>query len=145
MADKVTIRTMLKEEIGSIIAISKGIVGKERASSWQQSIESCLNVYPLTCLVADVNGKIVGFLIGDTSNWEYGLPPCAWIQMIGVNQEYQSKGIGRTLVQEFSKRCKLDGLKLVQALIREDDARLRKFFSSSGFGEGRLVNYQQAL
>ena len=145
MADKVIIRRIEKGEIDSIISISQSIVGKDRSASWQQSIESSLSVYPMKCLVAEVEGKIVGFLIGDTSNWEYGLPPCAWIQMVGVNQEYQHKGIGRMLVQEFGKRCKQEGLRSVQALIREDDERLLKFFSTVGFSGGKLINLEYTL
>lgn len=145
MTDKIVIRDMMKHEIGSIIAISNAIVGKDRAISWHQSIENSLSVFPLKCLVAEEDGKIVGFLIGDTSNWEYGLPRTAWIQMVGVYKEAQGKGIGKKLLQEFGVRCKREGFKSVQALIRKDDESLRKFFSISGFNEGQLENFQLQL
>lgn len=145
MTDNITIRNMRSHDISNIIAISNGIVGKDRVTSWKQSLESSLGVYPMICLIADINGEIVGFLIGDTSNWEYGLPPCAWIQMIGVKKEYQGKGIGKMLLQQFNTNCKQDGFKLVQAFVRKDDERLCKFFGASGFDTGQLLNFQMEL
>lgn len=145
MVGQIVIRPMRSGDIDGIIAIDRLILGRERAISWQQNIDSYLRVYPLRCMVAEVDKKVAGFLLGDVSNWEYGLPSCAWIQIVGVTPEHQRKGIGKKLVEAFGSQCKDDGLKCVQALIRGDDDRLDSFFSAAGFKQGRLLNLQQEI
>jgi ribosomal protein S18 acetylase RimI-like enzyme len=143
MVKQILIRPMRSDDLDSIIKIDRLILGKARALSWQQNIDSYLRVYPLKCLVAEVENQVAGFIFGDTSNWEYGLPSCAWIEMVGVLPEYQRNGIGKRLVQEFGAQCRSEGLKCVQALVREDDGRLRDFFAAAGFMQGRLVNFEK--
>jgi ribosomal protein S18 acetylase RimI-like enzyme len=50
-------------------------------------------------------GKVVGFILGDASGWEYGVPnTVGWIDTIGVHPDYQKKGIARALLMEMVDR-----------------------------------------
>jgi ribosomal protein S18 acetylase RimI-like enzyme len=49
--------------------------------------------------------KVVGFILGDASGWEYGVPnTVGWIDTIGVHPGYQKKGIARALLMEMVDR-----------------------------------------
>jgi len=55
---------------------------------------------PLSSLVAEMEGKVVGFILGDASGWEYGVPRnIGWIDTIRVNLSYQKKGVARMLME----------------------------------------------
>lgn len=145
MLGEVLVRDMKSDDIKSIIAIDKRIVGKERALSWQQKVERYLETYPLKCLVAEVSGKVVGFLLGDIRGWEYGVPSSGWLEIIGVDPEYQRHGIGRKLVTAFVDYCCSGGIKTVHALVRGDDKPIRNFLRGVGFKKGRLMDLEQTL
>jgi ribosomal protein S18 acetylase RimI-like enzyme len=145
MVDQVRIRDMQRDDVKHIIAIDKRIIGKERAPSWQQKVELYLETYPLKCLVAKVGDKVVGFLLGDIRGWEYGLPSSGWLEIVGVDPEYQGGGIGKKLVAAFVDYCRSGGVKSVYALIRDDDKRLAKFLRAAGLKRGHLVNFEQQV
>ncbi len=48
---------------------------------------------PIALLIVEMDGKVIGFIIGDASGWEYGVPEqVGWIDTIGVDPAYQRKG-----------------------------------------------------
>lgn len=139
MADDLTIRDMKSEDVKSIIAIDKKIVGKDRASTWQQKVQSYLETFPFKCLVGEVGGKVVGFLLGDIRGWEYGLPPTGWLELVGVAPDYQGRGIGRKLIAAFVDYCRSRKVSSVHAMVKDEDSRLQGFLSATGFQKGHLV------
>lgn len=67
------------------------------------------------CLVAEDKGKVVGFVFGRMHHWWDGKRVFA--EEIIVLKDYQKKGIGRLLWQEFEKRLKKDNVKYVYGMI----------------------------
>lgn len=56
-------------------------------------------------IIAEANGKAVGYLNGSLDNFGYrkeNTQIVAVIENIGVIPEYQSKGIGKALIEDFS-------------------------------------------
>ena len=63
----------------------------ESAKYWQSKLEHAA-ASPVPSLIAEIQGKAVGFIIGSSSAWEYGVPEnVGWIDTIGVLPEYQNK------------------------------------------------------
>ncbi len=85
---------------------------------------------------------MAGFLVGDIRGAEYGTEVGGWIDMMGVMPRYQSKGIGRMLVEAFCDECQNRGVK-VRVVVVGDDKRLVKFWTSVGFQKGSLVSYEK--
>ena len=53
-------------------------------------------------LVAELEGRVVGFILGDISGWEFGVPETiGWIDTIGVEPAYQKKGLATALAREL--------------------------------------------
>ena len=47
-----------------------------------------------------MEGKVIGFILGDASGWEYGVPQnIGWIDTIGIDLSYQKKGVARMLME----------------------------------------------
>jgi ribosomal protein S18 acetylase RimI-like enzyme len=85
---------------------------------------------------------VVGFLLGDIRGAAYGTEMSGWIDMVGVLPKHQRRGIGRKLVNAFEKECRQYNVK-ARAIIREDDERLTKFWTSLGFVRGKLISYEK--
>ena len=139
--DRINIRRMVKTDLESVKEIDQLLVGEERVLSWPLSVETQLELYrPALSFVAEVGGKIVGFLLGDIRRERYGLGMGGWIDMFGIAPEYQRKGIGRRLMLAFWAECQ-PYLK-TNVIVREDDERLIRFLTSMGYGKGKLINFE---
>lgn len=139
---EVKIRRMVEADVEAVKEIDRLLVGEGRVPSWPLSVENELAFYrPALSFVAEVGGKIVGFLLGDIRRERYGIGRGGWIDIIGVAPEYQRKGIGRGLMLAFWAECQRKYLR-TNVIVREDDERLIRFCTSMGFHRGKLINLE---
>lgn len=140
---EIKLREMTEEDLPKIKGIDRALIGSERALSWPLRVEAHWWVYrPLLNFVAEVDGEVVGFLLGDIRGAEYGTDISGWIDMMGVAPEYQRRGIARRLVDTFCEECQRNEVK-TRVVIREDDQHLVVFWASVGFQRGKLVSYER--
>lgn len=136
-----TIRPMADSDMPAIVAIDKRITGKDRTASWPQKASSHFKTYyPPVSFVAEVDDRVVGFIIGVIMGAEYALPLSGWINIIGVDREYQGRGTGTMLLQSFVEACRQRGIK-TRLMVRQKDERLQKLLLSRGFQQGDLVDF----
>jgi ribosomal protein S18 acetylase RimI-like enzyme len=94
-------------------------------------------------LIAEVGGKVVGFILGDISGWEFGVPETiGWIDTIGIDPVYQKKGLATALANELIKHLKAIGVSTIYTLVRWDDWDLLQFFHGMGFTRGDMINLE---
>lgn len=140
---EVKIRRMTEADLPRIKEIDKELVGPHRSVSWPLRIEAHWWVYrAVPGFVAELEGEVVGFVLGDIRGAEYGTEVGGWIDMMGVSPKCQSSGIGRKLVEAFCKECRSHGVK-VRVIVVGDDERLVKFWQSVGFQKGNLISYER--
>lgn len=136
---------MTEKDLLKVREIDLLLAGEGRALSWPLSVETewSLSVYrPILSFVAQKGEEIIGFLLGDMKGQEYGLEIGGWIDMMGVTPQYQSQGVGRKLVEAFCEACESNEIE-PSVIIREDDERLTKFWTSLGFQRGRLISFRK--
>jgi len=131
-------------DLDAIVEIDRKVLGKRRPDYWKKKIELSNPRYPFTSLVAELEGKVIGFIVGEISGWEFGIPETiGWISTIGVDPDYQHKGVARKLSQEFVKNLKTIGVSLVYTLVNWSDWDLLKFFRAMGFTRGgEMINLE---
>ena len=140
---EVKIRRMTEADLPRVKEIDKELVGPHRSISWPLRIEAHWWVYRgLPNFVAEVDGELVGFILGDIRGVEYGADIGGWIDMMGVAPKRQSMGVGRMLVEAFCAECQKQGVK-VMVIVMGNDKRLVKFWKSVGFHKGNLVSYEK--
>jgi len=133
------IRHMTNADMTAISTIDQKITGRERG--WQQKASSHVGTYHSSfSFVAEVEGMLVGFIIGDLRGADYALPPGGYIDIMGVDPEYQGKGIGKKLLEYFIRECLDSGIK-ARGLLRGDQKRMHAFLTSAGFQRGDLVEF----
>ena len=135
------IRTMKDSDLAPIMEIDKKVVGKDRISSWPQAVSSHFRTYyPSLSFVAETDDRVIGFIIGIILGAEYDLPLSGWVNIMGVDPEYQGRGVGRMLLRSFIEGCHQRGMK-ARVVVRQKDERLKKFLASLGFQQGDVVDF----
>lgn len=142
---KLRIRPMEAEDIEQVLEIDRKISGLRRAITYTDLITGDLGGVLDLSFVAELSGKVVGFIlarhvfVGDPVV-EVGL-----IQILGVDPDYQRQGIASELIDALVERCRAKGLKTVRVMISDRDSQLQSFFSDEGFRRGQLIDYTKNL
>lgn len=96
-------------------------------------------------LVAEVSGKVVGFIIGEIRAWEFGSPPCGWVFALTVSPDVRQMGIGKQIFDEISLRMKQAGVSTVRTMVDRDDRLTMSFFRSMGLRTGSYIELEKQL
>jgi ribosomal protein S18 acetylase RimI-like enzyme len=88
-----------------------------------------------TCLVAEDDGKIVGFALGcmmekPRSAWRYG-----WLEWLGVAPRYKRHGIARRLLNQLTQLFIDREARIMLVDTDEDNADALAFLRKTGFGQ----------
>ena len=90
-----------------------------------------------------MDGKVVGFVLGDASGWEYGIQQnIGWIDTIGVDPSYQKKGVVRMLMGEMLNYMKKGGVNTIYIFVSWREWGLLQFFDAMGFKRGDMINLE---
>jgi predicted N-acetyltransferase YhbS len=146
LLELVKIRALAYGDLDAIVAIDKAVLGKERPEYWSMKIEISEDRSPLASLVAELDGTVVGFIMGDASGWEYGVPnTVGWIDTIGIHPQYHRKGIARLLFTEMVNNLKKVGVDTIYTLINWKEWDLLHFFDKMGFQKGDMIQLELKL
>ncbi len=141
--ENVKIRILKREDLDAIVEIDEKILGESRKNYWERKLELMNNKASQISLVAEVEGKVVGFILGDISGWEFGVPDTiGWIDTIGVEPVYQKKGLATALAHELIEKLKTIGVKTIYTLVSWNDWDLLQFFHAMGFTRGDMINLE---
>lgn len=140
---KPIIRMMTRKDLDRMIEIDIKVLGEARPEYWETKLTLAERHSAVASLVAELDGKVVGFIMGAASGWEYGVPvSVGWIDTVGVDPEYQKKGIARMLFEEMLANMKKVGINKVHTYVAWRDWGLLKFFNAMGFQKGNMVNLE---
>ena len=159
MLGKLKIRVLDESDLDAVVEIDRRVLGKDRRAFWKRKI-AYAGIYPRPALVAEFEGKIVGFILGYVSGWEFGVPDTVgWIDTLGVDPNYQRHGIGRALFNaliEIFKRSgreetpeakeaekgRIEGVNVVYTLTSWSDWDLLQFYHAMGFKKGEVLSLE---
>lgn len=137
------IRKMVPSDKDRIIEIDIRVLEKPRPEYWEMKLDLIQKRSRISALVAESGSQVVGFIIGGVSRWEYGVPEnIGWIDTIGVDPDFQRKGIAKILFTEMANSLKKEGVDTITTFVKRRDWLLMKFFNSLGFQKGDMVNLE---
>ncbi|MBN2185993.1 MAG: GNAT family N-acetyltransferase [Dehalococcoidia bacterium] len=166
---KIEVRPMNLKDTDAILSIDKEIraAGKaityanltteyvlstDRKASYQDNPTSYVssitgNVAALLdfSFVAEADGQVRGFILGQLACLREAATDLGVIQMIGVHPKYQRKGIGAKLVNALADKYRSKGIKIMRIGIDHRDKSLLSLVEDMGFGVGRLIVYAKIL
>jgi len=141
----VNIREMRQDDIGGVLAIDRKIIGQDRALTYITVPSSYIGGQLAMSVVAEAEGTIVGFLLGQMVEAPYRAMDVALLQVIGVDPEYRRHSIGKKLVQAFMDCCKKRGVDSVHAMVSVYDWWMLSFLQSLEFKHGDMVEFVKPL
>jgi predicted N-acetyltransferase YhbS len=143
--NKLSIRVMKREDIEDIIRIDEQYVGYRREEYYKRKLEEVLDpkYRVVMSLVAEYDGKVIGFIMGSLFSGEFGIPEnIASITTIGVDKSYTKHGVGKELLGQFITNAKAAGVERIYTRVEWSNCPLIKFFSASKFTPSRAINLE---
>ncbi len=140
--DKLLIRVMEKQDLDFIVNIDTKVLGETRRDYWVTKIVKQAESRPHDAsLVSEIDGKVIGFILGEVSGWEFKVPNnIGWIDTIGIDPDYQNRGIAKELASTCVQNLKKYGVDTIYTLVNWNDWDLLQFFHAMGFSRGDMIN-----
>jgi ribosomal protein S18 acetylase RimI-like enzyme len=147
MKKAIYVRNLEKRDLQAIVNLEERHTGVARPDYWEKRLEISEAIRPhWASLVAELDNRVVGFVLGRAGEFEFGLPgTVAWIELIGVDPAYVRQGIAQTLVEQFAESAEDHGIKTIFTLVSNGRSELQHFFSRLGFVHGKMLHYQKEL
>ena len=145
-ATGIRIRPLDELDISDIVTIDEKISGRYRPEVWERRIGYYLRRAPETSVVAEVDGKVAGFMLGEVRSGEFGLEETTgWIEILGVDPGQRGKAIGRRMADAVLEHFRAQGAHSVRTLVDEQMEDISHFFSSLGFEPSTLRPFVKKL
>ncbi|HVN95200.1 MAG TPA: N-acetyltransferase [Syntrophorhabdaceae bacterium] len=140
--DKLSVRQMIEDDLDSIVEIDTKVLGETRKDYWvTKIIRQAESRPPDASLVAEIDAKVAGFILGEVSGWEFKVPNnIGWIDTIGIDPDYQNRGIAKVLAVALVTNLKKHGVDTIYTLVNWNDWDLLQFFHAMGFSRGDMIN-----
>ncbi len=131
----VLVRSMRMDDLNAVVAIDAAASGRRRPRYFELMLQRAINQAALQIsLVAEVDSRVVGFVIGSLYYGEYGVAePSASIDAVSVDPGSQGKNVGKVLMRQL--RLNLGALRIatLRTEVSWDHFGLLGFFRSQGF------------
>ena len=140
-ADTLVIRAVRGGDLREVIAIDAAVTGIEKRGYWR----SVLRRYGVAgdaqrqFLVAEAGGRVVGFVIGEVRDWEFGSPPCGWVFGIDVRPDVRQRGVGARLLAAIAAAFRRAGVTKLRTMLARDNTLILSFFRSQGMMAGPFI------
>jgi ribosomal protein S18 acetylase RimI-like enzyme len=132
--DQITFRPLTTVDIDAMITVDEKIVQRTRSRLFREKLEEQISTYGEESMGAFKGNLLVGYILAETKVYIYGSDDLsAWITLLGVDPEYQDRGIGTTLTRKMIEYFIQKGIKQIRTIAYWSWGDLVEFFSSVGF------------
>lgn len=143
---EVQIRMLEDTDIGDITSLDEKLGGQYRPEVWERRIGYYLRRDPEALVVAEANGKVVGFMLGEVRSGEFGLEePTGWVEVLGVDPELRGQAIGRRMAEQMLNHFRQSGATKVRTLVDETMGEIGEFFTRLGFEAAPIRSFVMDL
>ena len=139
------IRAPTESDFEDIRKIQEAIMKRPVSDLLENRIREYMKKDPNSCLVAEVEGTVAGFVIGDIKDWGFGVEKSGWLETIGIHPKHMGKGIGKALGEKLLEHFRSRGIKNIYTQARWDSGDLLAFFKSIGFDRSDFINLEKRL
>lgn len=146
VAAEVRIRPLDELDLNGIVRIDEKITGIYRPDVWEKRVMFYTRRDPGASQVAEIDGKVVGFMLGDCRAGEFGLEePSGWIERFGIDPDHRGRDLGRKMFEAICTHFRAEGASSVRTLVDRNDAALSGFLKAIGFGDSPLSALERRI
>lgn len=141
------IRAVEPSDLEAIVRIDERLVGQARKDYWRTRLDIAALRPPWMSSVAELDGRVVGFLFGWVGESEFGIAErTGWVDLVGVDPAYRGRGVAAALLDRFvSGGRELRAITKVATLIDLAQADIREFFTRQGFRHGPMIQLERPV
>jgi len=137
---RLSIRECRREEVETVLQLWRQADATPSATDTAEDLRRAVAENSTTVLVAEVDGRLVGSIIGAFDGWRGN------IYRLAVHPAFRRRAIGRALVAEVEKWLSKRGAKRVTALVEKDHPWAANFWQAVGYGlDNRIVRHVRNL
>jgi predicted N-acetyltransferase YhbS len=145
----IKIRLMTVDDFNAVVRIDEKVLKASRSEYYRLKFETFVQStdhLPTSLVAEEKDGTVVGFVMGQLYIGEYGITQKkATLDTIGVDPDYQAKGVGEQLINEFMDHLRALGVQKVSTLVDANDSKLSHFFSANQFTPSKTINLERSL
>lgn len=140
-APALQVRPVRRADLAAVVALDATVTGLHKADYWQRIYRRYgVGGQGLRHFLVAVEGaQVLGFVIGEVRDWEFGSPPCGWVFAIDVDPRARQRGIGTRLLAAVRERFVNAGVRVLRTMLARDNTLILSFFRSQGMTAGRLI------
>ena len=142
---KAVIRKLQIEDAEEIGRIYSAITQKPVKADFKRLVEEHARKSEDACFVAELDGRVVGFMVSYILTLGFGMEKSAWIAILGVNPDVMGQGIGASLAEAIFRFYKSEGITRVYTSVRWDSPDLLSFFKTLGFDRSNFINLSKTV
>jgi GNAT superfamily N-acetyltransferase len=138
----VTVRAVRRTDLDQVIALDAVETGLEKREYWERIYRRYgrpTRGEQSWFLVAVTGATVVGFVVGEVRDWEFGSPPCAWLFAINIEAGARQAGIATRLMGAFGDAVRAAGVRKLRTLLSRDKLLVLSFFRSQGMMAAPII------
>jgi len=143
--ETVNIRRMTRGDIDAVLDIDRKISGGRELITYRDMVAADPGGALDLSFVAEVGGKIVGFVINRLAYLMIPFTEVCIVQGMLVDPDYQGRGIGTKLFGKLLEHCHAEGINTIRTLVEEHNKGLQQFVQQLGFRRSPIVNYDKTF
>lgn len=132
---RLQIRSMTVKDVPAAVAIERRVTRGRKGTALERNLRARLKAGgDFICLAAPVGDRLGGFLVAEARAIAFGEDePVGWVEVVGVDPEFQGQGIGHALGKEALRRLRTRGVRRVKTLVSWDAGEMIAYFRTLGF------------
>lgn len=145
--DDITVRSLTLEDLDRVVRIDESYSGRRRAEFYGRKLDEVTRESGLMIsLAAELDGMLVGFLLGRLYYGEFGVPePVAIVDALGVDPEFTGRKVGAALAEQLVRNMQSLGVETIRTEVAWDAVGLLGFFARQGFAPAPRLCLEKLL
>ena len=143
--ENLLIRRLEARDADDISRIQEAITKQPVAIDYRTVVEAEARKEDRVSFVAELDGKVVGYMITYIIYGGFGLEKSAWVGLFGVDPRYMGLGIGKMLAREVFDVFRKLNIGNIFTSVKWDSTDLLSFFKFLGFDRSDFVNLEKTL
>lgn len=133
--DAVPVRDLREGDLAAVVKIDRASTGRNRQEYYAAKVKAAITEQKLrTSLVAEVDGRVVGFLLARLFYGEFGhAEPTAVIDSVGVDPSFRKRHVGQALLRQLTMNLTALHVERVETQVDWDQFDLLAFLARNGF------------
>lgn len=143
------IRRASADDLDQVIDLDARTTGQSKPEYWKDIFEryGSRRLDERFFLVAQPtkDDPIIGLIVGEVREWEFGSEQCGWIFAISVDPDWREQKVGTALFNAICDSFQKAGITKIRTMTRRDNPLHMSFFRGEGMVAGPFIQLELNL